>query len=261
VTRDAIREVNSTVAERPGEPAPEPKPHAVIWQRPQTRGRGPHPAHTRESITEAAVRLADEHGYEAISMRRIAAEVGSGTMSLYRYVPSKEDLLDLMIDRVAGEYDLPEAPSGDLRADLLDLARQGRALLHRHPWMVQAMATVPSLGPNLLRHTDYLLGVLKATNLRPTEKFEEVALLSGSIRNFVEFELARRLQEQRTGISAQQRNQAQMAYLGAVVAEGRYPNVTEVAVQSAAAGADPQAGQNLDELFERFILRVFGLTP
>lgn len=249
------------MAEQPGAPAEAPKPHTVIWQRPPARGRGPQPAHTRESITAAAVRVADEHGYDAISMRRVAAEVGSGTMSLYRYVPSKEDLLDLMIDHVAGEYELPEAPSGDLRADLLDLARQGRAQLHRHPWLAPALGTIPSLGPNMLRYMDYLLAVLKATGLGPTEKFEAVALFSGGLRSFVEFELARRLQEQRSGVSAEQRNQAQMAYLGAVVAEGRYPNLTEVAVQSSAAGEDPQAEQNLDELFERFILRALGLTP
>jgi AcrR family transcriptional regulator len=251
----------NTAAGRPGGPAPEPGPHTVIWQRPQTRGRGPQPAHTRESIAEAAVRLADEHGYEAISMRRIAAEVGSGTMSLYRYVPSKDDLLDLMIDRVASEYELPDAPSGDARADLLDLARQGRALLHRHPWMVPAMTTVPSLGPNLLRHTDHVLAILKTTGLAPAEKFEAVALLSGSVRSFVEFELAQRLQEQRTGVSAQQRNQAQMAYLATVVAEGRYPNLTEAALESTAAGADLQAGQNFDAMFERFIVRSLGLAP
>lgn len=254
-------ERDDTVAEQAGGPDPAPEPHTVIWQRPQAKGRGPRPAHTRESIAEAAVRLADEHGYDAVSMRRIAAEVGSGTMSLYRYVPSKDDLIDLMIDRVSAEFDLPEAPSGDVRADLLGLARQSRALLHRHPWMVPAMATVPSLGPNLLRHTDYVLAVLKATDLAPAEKFEAVALLSGSVRSFVEFELARQLQEQRTGISAQQRNQAQMAYLATVVAEGRYPNLTEAAVQSAAAGDDPQGGQDFDAMFERFILRALGLAP
>jgi AcrR family transcriptional regulator len=262
VTREVMStEMIDTPAEEPDGPAPASEPHTVIWQRPQTRGRGPRPAHTRESIAEAAVRLADEHGYEAISMRRIAAEVGSGTMSLYRYVPSKDDLLDLMIDQVVAEYDLPEAPSGDPRADLLDLARQGRALLHRHPWMVPAMSTVPSLGPNLLRHTDYVLGVLKATDLRPAEKFEAVALLSGGIRSFVEFELAQRLQEQRSGVSAQQRNQAQMAYLAAVVAEGRYPNLAEVAAESAAAGDDPEAARDFDAMFERFIVRSLGLAP
>src|SRR3954464_9024332 len=107
----------------------------VIWARPERTGRGPKPAFTRADIAAAAVRIADAGGLEAVSMRHVAGELGCGTMSLYNYVPRKEDLYELMADAVAGEYDLPESPSGDWRADMVALAHRSRAMMRRHPWM------------------------------------------------------------------------------------------------------------------------------
>src|SRR2546429_919999 len=94
----------------------------VVWTRPVRPLRGPQPAHSRADLVAAAVRVADAEGIAAVSMRRVAAEIGAGTMSLYRYVSRKDDLLDLMVDAALGEMDLPDAPSGDWRADLRLLA-------------------------------------------------------------------------------------------------------------------------------------------
>src|SRR5437016_6689746 len=114
--------------------------------RPERPARGPQPSHSRDEIAAAAVAIADAEGIEAVSMRRVAAEIGAGTMSLYRYVPRKEDLVDLMIDQVSAEQLAPD-PTGDVRADLVEAARRQRALIHRHPWLVQALRTTPSPGP------------------------------------------------------------------------------------------------------------------
>ena len=113
----------------------------VIWARPERTGRGPKPAFTRADIAAAAVRLADDGGLDAVSMRHVAAELGCGTMSLYNYVPRKEDLYELMVDAVSGEHELFE-PTGDWRADMLRNARQTKALMHRHAWMVRLMLGV-----------------------------------------------------------------------------------------------------------------------
>lgn len=72
----------------------------VIWARPERAGRGPKPAFSRADIAAAAVRIADAEGLDAVSMRKVAAELGCGTMSLYNYVPRKEDLHELMLDAV-----------------------------------------------------------------------------------------------------------------------------------------------------------------
>ena len=114
----------------------------VIWARPERAGRGPRPAYSRADIAAAAVRIADAEGLDGVSMRHVAAELGCGTMSLYNYVPRKEDLYELMVDAVSGEHDLSE-PSGDWRADMLRVAHQTRALMH--PPSVAAAPDVPGL--------------------------------------------------------------------------------------------------------------------
>lgn len=96
-----------TRAEGPGAAGVDPR---ELWLSPDRPRRGRRPAFSREAITAAAVALADAEGIDAVTMRRVAAEVGAGAMSLYSYAPDKETLLDLMIDHVSGE--LPaSAPS------------------------------------------------------------------------------------------------------------------------------------------------------
>src|SRR5262245_65709076 len=94
----------------------------VIWARPERGTRGPKPAHSRDEVAAAGVRVADAAGLDAVTMRRVAAELGTGTTSLYRYVPSKEDLLDLMADAVLGEGE-PPPRTREWRADRAAAAR------------------------------------------------------------------------------------------------------------------------------------------
>ncbi|MBC2903335.1 TetR/AcrR family transcriptional regulator [Streptomyces sp. PSKA01] len=93
-----------------GDPATGWATGQVIWARPERTGRGPRPAYSRADIAAAAVRIADAEGLDSVSMRRVAAEVGCGTMSLYNYVPRKADLYELMVDEVSAEYELPDDP-------------------------------------------------------------------------------------------------------------------------------------------------------
>lgn len=97
-------------------------------------------------------------------MRRIAREVNAGTMSLYWHIASKEELLDLMIDSVQGEQQAPE-PSGDWRADLSAMARNARAALHQHRWMIDFMGGRPPVGPKALQNVERALGSLDGLGL------------------------------------------------------------------------------------------------
>src|SRR6266498_4621044 len=116
-----------------------------IWMRPQKRhSRGPDPTYSRDQITAAAITIADAEGLEAVSMRRIAREVGAGAMSLYRYLDSKDELVELMMDAVEAEDPLPDKPSGEWRADLRRIAERARGILERHPWLATLAATRPS---------------------------------------------------------------------------------------------------------------------
>jgi AcrR family transcriptional regulator len=119
---------------------------------------------SRDEIVRTAITVADAEGAEAVNMRRIARELGSGTMSLYWHVASKDELLDMMIDAIVGEAQAPE-PSGDWRADLRAGACTTRDALHRHQWAVNFMSTRPPAGPKMLRNLERSLGALDGLGL------------------------------------------------------------------------------------------------
>ncbi|MFE7191937.1 TetR/AcrR family transcriptional regulator [Kitasatospora sp. NPDC057541] len=228
---------SSTPTPHPGE-APE-----LIWLRPERTGRGPRPAHSRTSIAAAAVTIADAEGLDAVSMRRVAAALGAGTMSLYNYVPKKEHLLDLMLDAVADEYDYTAlAPTGDCRTDLRRLAHEQLAVLRRHPWAPALVIARPGLGPNALRYTDHFLAVTEPSGLDGAARLEALALLNGFICQYAQYE--------RTA-AAGAKWQAELAgYLGRAAASGQYPHLAA----AFATAAPPSGGP--DAAFDRTLDRV-----
>src|ERR1700761_1876534 len=114
-------------------------PGPGIWLRPERSPVGRPARYTRAEITAAALRLADAEGLDAVAMRRVAAELGTGAASLYRYVETRDELLDLMTDATAAEYDLPapsdDGPAGGWLAGLVAIGEQARAIGRRHRWL------------------------------------------------------------------------------------------------------------------------------
>ena len=106
---------------------------ASIWDFPEHGSRGPRARHDRAAIAGLAVRIADAEGLDAVTMRRLAGELGIAVMSLYNYVPAREHLAQLMTDQLADEYAYPAAPAPDPRAAIADLAGQARDIAERHP--------------------------------------------------------------------------------------------------------------------------------
>ncbi|MFF0390990.1 TetR/AcrR family transcriptional regulator [Kitasatospora sp. NPDC004615] len=214
----------------------------LIWLRPEHSGRGPRPAHSRTSIARAAVDLADREGLDAVTMRRIAAELGAGTMSLYNYVPKKEHLFDLMVDVLAGEYDLPEHPTGDWRTDLTLLAHQLRTVLTRHTWATTLIAHRPGLGPNGLRVTEYHLAALAGTPLDGTAKMEAFSQLTGYVCQFTDW-------QHRSTAAGHRWLTDLVRYLQTATATGQYPHL-------AATLAENAAPPDTDTTFERGLQRL-----
>jgi AcrR family transcriptional regulator len=129
-----------------------------IWTRPARAPR--RPALSQDLIVRAAIDVADRGGPEAVTMQSVAHALGTFTpMSLYRYVFSKEGLIDLMLDAVLAEAKPPRRSAGDWYADVYDLELRTWEAIMRHPWFAQLVHTRPPLGPNALRRTEYLLGV------------------------------------------------------------------------------------------------------
>ncbi|GEC06703.1 TetR family transcriptional regulator [Streptomyces spinoverrucosus] len=220
----------------------------VIWTRPERTGRGPRPAYTRADIAAAAVRIADAEGLEAVSMRRVAAELGCGTMSLYNYVPRKEDLYELMVDAVSGEHELWE-PSGDWRADMLRVAHRTRALMHHHTWLPRLMSPVHGFSPNALRYLEHCLACLEPLKAPYGTKFELIAMLNGVVTTYVANEFATAERTRSLPWSPEQENAMRAAYLGGRIATGDYPRL-------AAALAEDPGPVDPEAVFERVLLRV-----
>jgi len=152
-----------------------------IWLRPERAARGPRPAHSREEIAAAAVRVADAEGLAAVSMRRVATELGTGTTSLYRYVDGKDELFDLMVDRAMGDGE-PPVPTGDWRVDLAAVAHAQRAMMLRHPWLVRLPATRPVLGPNTLAWLEATYAAVDVPGLDADEVLAQAATLLTFVR-------------------------------------------------------------------------------
>ncbi|MET8541021.1 TetR/AcrR family transcriptional regulator C-terminal domain-containing protein [Kitasatospora sp. NPDC004799] len=137
---------------------------------------------TRERIVATAVRVADEEGLAALSMRRVATDLGVATMSLYRHVPGKDELLRLMMDVAFGEQPLPEPPASDWREGLETVARVQWRIYRRHPWLASTMSfTRPVMAPDAAAHTERSIAVLAGRGL----SWEEMAQASVALAAFV----------------------------------------------------------------------------
>jgi AcrR family transcriptional regulator len=137
----------------------------LLWGTREPPSRGPKPALSVEQIVQAAIELADAEGLEAVSMRRLAEALGAGTMSLYRYVPGKAELVDVMLDTVFREVGPPPEGAG-WRAALEHYACAIWSSYRRHPWSAPA-ETRPVLGPGSLDRYEGMLRAVAATGLAP----------------------------------------------------------------------------------------------
>ena len=202
-----------------------------IWMWPERPARGPKPIYSRAQITEAAVRIADAEGLEAATMRRIAAEIGAGAMSLYRYVPNRDNLVELMADQVMGEIDVTDMPSGDWRADLTRYAGEQRTMWMRHPWIATVQRSLPSFGPNQLLLIERLMGVLDAF-VPIDENLGLVALLNSYVEGTVREEISTAQEFRRSGLSESEWMQRSYPYVDRLVKSGEYPIFTKIVMEA-----------------------------
>jgi AcrR family transcriptional regulator len=153
----------------------------AAWGRRQPPRKGPKPALGLERIVDAAVQVAAAEGLAAVSMSRVATELGSSAMGLYRYVAAKDELLALMVDAALGPP--LAAPAGeDWRAGLSRWAWGYHAALRRHPWSLQ-VPSGPAVTPNVTAWLEDGLRALGDTGLGEAEKLSVMLLLSGYVRN------------------------------------------------------------------------------
>ncbi len=150
----------------------------LLWGRRERGRRGPRPGLSADTIVAAAIALADAEGLEAVSMGRVAAELGFTTMSLYRYVTSKDELLQLMWNASAAGAGQLVLEGDGWRPRLRMWALIQREMIDRHPWITQMPMAAPPVAPNSLLFVERGLETLDGTGLADTDKLRVLGLLS-----------------------------------------------------------------------------------
>jgi AcrR family transcriptional regulator len=197
---------------------PSRRPSAALpWAEPLPERR---PRLTREAVVEAAMQLADAEGLGAVSIRRVAAQLGARTMSLYTYIARKEDLLDLMADEVAGEVLIEGSLPADWRKAITLIARREREVARRHPWMVELLGRQPRFGPNALRHAEQTAAALSGLRLSALAAWQVATAVDHLVLGQVVFDAT-----QLHGTAAVERSERLVQYFRELSRTGDFPHL------------------------------------
>ncbi|HWS91019.1 MAG TPA: GntR family transcriptional regulator [Mycobacterium sp.] len=191
---------------------------------PTASPRSTAPVRSRERIVRTAIAIADAEGLDALSMRRLAAELGISPMSLYRYVANKDDLVAQMADTVFGEGDLPDPGPDGWRAKLELVSRLQWHLLRRHLWLARVISfTRPLLVPNAMAHTEWTLRALDGLGLCMETRAREAITLPALVVTTA-LSLAAEVEAgQESGVTFQQWWHAREERTAALLASRRFP--------------------------------------
>lgn len=202
---------------------------ALLWRGKEPPARGPKPGLTVDRIVTAAVALADEAGVPALSMRKVAERLGVGTMSLYTYVPGKDELLNLMLDTVLTEGERPADFAGAWREALELHARADRGVALRHPWVVSL--STPGLmlmGPGETARSEFAMKAVSGIGLTPREMVDVVNLVDGYVRGVAQITADLRTATRDSGVDYDDWWERATPMLERFIQQSRYPTLYEV---------------------------------
>ena len=225
----------------------------VVAER-SARRRGQRDASEREITTETilamAIRIADGEGLSAVSMRRIAVELGVSTMALYRHVRGKSQLVLLMADRIMAQPPLPGARPPGWRAQLELVARAQWEMYCRHPWMARIISmTRPDLLAHGMAHTEWALCAVDGCGLDPHTMLHLAVTLFGYVRGCAMNVEMQAEAEQESGLTDEEWVESQSTSFVRFLASGRYPMLLYI---TEAPGVD----LDVDSLFEFGLRRL-----
>jgi AcrR family transcriptional regulator len=191
-------------------------------------------------------------------MRRVATALGSSTpMSLYRYVGSKEGIVDLMIDEVFRQIDLPETPDPDWRTAMRVLAEHTRAALRQHSWFTALSHQRPLFGPAALRHNEWSLAALDGLGLPIGTAMSVAGMIFGYAVSFAQNEAEEARMRQRVGVSSDaELRQAAAPYVDRIRTDARYPHLARWLSEAAEIDPDAQFALGLECMLDGIDGRV-----
>lgn len=208
----------------------------LLWSGQRASGRGPRPALTLDRIVTEAIAVADADGIGALSMQRVAKQLGAATMSLYRHVPGKDDLISLMLDAVMATP--PQLPSGDWRPAIEQWTRAMRRLYLRHPWVLAVGTGNRYMGPNEALWGEIATRALLDGGLPPSLVTETLLSMSAFTAGVTRLEIDPTKGRDAPGHAGPVLDPAVMTEFGGIE---RFPALVAVATESAQERADTHA--------------------
>ncbi len=218
----------------------------ALWKPPTPasgrRPPGPRPALSVDAIVDTAIDIADRDGLDGLSMKAVGHHLGRTAMALYTYVPGKDELLDLMYDRVHAELPTRYPMKRGWRAAARAWARDFGEFLLRHPWTLQISYARPVLGPNEQAMLETLVGILRGTGLRAPVLRRAVSALLHMLRGAAQTRVDARRAAPATGTSSAAWWQARASQLHRVAPDfaQRFPHSTWLSRSSVGAIGDPE---------------------
>lgn len=203
--------------------------------------RGPKQKLSLDQVVDAAIELADRDGLSALSMRGLAQHLGLGAMTLYSYVPGRNELIALMVDQALGGAELPPLPD-DLRVRLELVARQQYDVCRRHPWLLEVSGLRPWLGPHASERYEWQLSAVEGIGLDDLEMDQTVALLNGYATSIARALHEVQRAERESGLSELEWWEANAEALGEVMQYRSFPlagRVGTAAGEAYQAASDP----------------------
>ena len=202
-----------------------PRVLRLLWGH-EERRRGPKPAMSIHDIGTAAVKIADADGLSAVSMSRVAGDLGYTTMSLYRYVSSKDDLYVVMLDEAYGEFAVSYPARAGWRRRMTLWAEAARDVLTQHPWVLQVPLSEPPLSPNQVGWMEAGLQAFADTGLTEQEKLSSMLLVDVYVRGITLLMTYMSVANSADGLTEQEADQLYAKRLDQLVDPERYPAVS-----------------------------------
>jgi AcrR family transcriptional regulator len=224
--------------------SPSPAEHvslslALLWGTRERPARGPKRGLTLDQIASAAIAVADADGLDALSMRRVGRELGVGTMSLYRYLPGKTELLDLMLDAVSDpSEELTRSEGKDWRSMLAVVARSARDRYLAHPWLLQVNWSRPVVGPNTLAGLEHVVAGLNGLGLTDQERITVLITIDGFVTGVARSRLHHAAAVEMTGLSDEEFWARHYPVLEKAMASGEYPAMASLSEDAFSLGWD-----------------------
>ena len=226
---------------------------ALLWRIDDRPRRGPQRGLDLDAVVAAATAIADREGLDAVTMRRLAKDLGVSAMTLYTYVPGKDELVDLMLDAAYQRMPRPDTTGQPWRQRLTTIADANRALYLTHPWASTVSTQRPPLGPGLMAKYEHELAALDGLGLTDVEMDDALTCLLGFVQANAQAANDARVTQRISHMNDEQWWAANAPLLARVLDETAYPLAARV---GAAAGAAHGGAYNPDHAYRFGLSRV-----